>query len=51
VARRDRIIKQAARLHQTLAAAARSALPVGDGITPERAEELIEMIRAGRDSR
>jgi hypothetical protein len=34
-----------------LSAAAVSDLPGGRGLTPERAEELISEIRAGRDAR
>ena len=57
------IIEDAGRIHELLAAAAESDLPgegrqggqAGDrhehGLTPERAEELIREIRAGRDTR
>jgi prevent-host-death family protein len=42
-------IKDAGRLHQLLIGAAHAELPSSSAITPERAEELIRAIRAGRD--
>jgi antitoxin (DNA-binding transcriptional repressor) of toxin-antitoxin stability system len=45
------VIEEAARLHETLMAARDEELSVEPGLTPEWAEELINEIRAGRDSR
>jgi len=45
------IIEDAGRVHDLLAAAAASELPTDQGLTRERAEELISEIRSGRDSR
>lgn len=45
------IIEDAGRVHELIAAAARSELPGDAGLTPARAEELISAIRSGRDSR
>src|SRR5580704_6833564 len=45
------IIEDAGRVHDLLAAAAASDLPTDQGLTRERAEELISEIRSGRDSR
>jgi len=42
------VIADAGRIHELLAAAAASELPVQPGLTRERAEELISEIRAGR---
>jgi antitoxin (DNA-binding transcriptional repressor) of toxin-antitoxin stability system len=39
------------RIHELLTEAAATALPVGSGLTAQRAEELIGEIRAGRDAR
>ena len=44
------IIEDAGHIHELLAAAAASDLPGERGLTPERAEELISEIRAGRDA-
>jgi antitoxin (DNA-binding transcriptional repressor) of toxin-antitoxin stability system len=49
--RADVIIEDAGRTHELLSAAAVSDLPGGPGLTPERAEELISEIRAGREAR
>jgi antitoxin (DNA-binding transcriptional repressor) of toxin-antitoxin stability system len=43
------IIETASRIHGLLAAGAESEGPVHGGLTAERAEELINEIRAGRD--
>jgi antitoxin (DNA-binding transcriptional repressor) of toxin-antitoxin stability system len=45
------VIEEAARLHEMLMAARDDDLSAGPGLTPERAEELINEIRAGRDRR
>ncbi len=45
------IIEDAGHIRELLAAAAASDLPGERGLTPERAEELISEIRAGRDAR
>jgi antitoxin (DNA-binding transcriptional repressor) of toxin-antitoxin stability system len=45
------VIEEAARLHETLMAARDDDLSAGPGLDPEWAEELINEIRAGRDSR
>ena len=45
------VIEQAARLHETLMAARDEELSIDPGLDPEWAEELINEIRAGRDSR
>jgi antitoxin (DNA-binding transcriptional repressor) of toxin-antitoxin stability system len=45
------IIEAAGRIHALMSAAAGSELPAEAGLTPERAEELISEIRAGRDAR
>jgi hypothetical protein len=42
---------QKLRIHELLSAAAASDLPGGSGLTPERAEELISEIQAGRGAR
>jgi antitoxin (DNA-binding transcriptional repressor) of toxin-antitoxin stability system len=44
-------IETADRVHDLLAAAAASDLPLGVGLTAEKAEELLAEIRSGRDSR
>lgn len=44
-------LQAAGRIHELLAGAASAALPSPPGLTAERAEELIDEIRAGRDSR
>lgn len=44
-------LQDAERVHELLAEAAATALPVQPGLTAQRAEELISQIRAGRDSR
>lgn len=44
------IIEDAGRVHELIAVAAASELPTDQGLTPERAEELIGEIRSGRDS-
>jgi prevent-host-death family protein len=43
-------LDDADRIHDLLAEAAVTALPEGAGLTPQRAEELIGEIRAGRDA-
>jgi len=45
------IIEDAGRIHDLIAAAGTSELPVDVGLTPERAEELVRAIRSGRDAR
>jgi len=45
------IIEDAGRIHDLIAAAGASGLPVDVGLTPERAEELVRAIRSGRDAR
>jgi prevent-host-death family protein len=44
-------LDDADRIHELLTEAAATALPVGSGLTAQRAEELIGEIRAGRDAR
>ena len=44
-------LDDADRIHELLTEAAATALPVGSGLTEQRAEELIGEIRAGRDAR
>jgi antitoxin (DNA-binding transcriptional repressor) of toxin-antitoxin stability system len=44
-------LEEADRIHELLTEAAATALPVGSGLTAQRAEELIGEIRAGRDAR
>jgi prevent-host-death family protein len=44
-------LDDADRIHELLTEAAATALPVGSGLTVQRAEELIGEIRAGRDAR
>lgn len=44
-------LDDADRIHKLLTEAAATALPVGSGLTAQRAEELIGEIRAGRDAR
>jgi antitoxin (DNA-binding transcriptional repressor) of toxin-antitoxin stability system len=48
-ARAHVVIEDALRIHELLAGAAAAALPSEQGLTEERAEELIAGIRAGRD--
>ena len=45
------VIEAAAQLHEMLMAARDEELSAGPGLTSEQAEELINEIRAGRDSR
>ena len=44
-------LEGAARVHELLAEAASAALPTAAAMTAQRAEELIDAIRAGRDGR
>jgi antitoxin (DNA-binding transcriptional repressor) of toxin-antitoxin stability system len=44
------VIEAAAQLHEMLMAARDEELSAGPGLTPEQAEDLINEIRAGRDS-
>ena len=44
-------LDDAERIHALLTEAATAELPVGAGLTAQRAEELIAEIRAGRDAR
>jgi prevent-host-death family protein len=44
-------LEGAARVHELLAEAASAPLPGGAALTAQRAEELIDEIRAGRDGR
>jgi antitoxin (DNA-binding transcriptional repressor) of toxin-antitoxin stability system len=46
--RADVIIDESERLHRVLADAALSSVDAGPGVTAERAQELIDAIRAGR---
>jgi len=48
-ARAHVVIDDALRIHELLAGAAAAGLPAEQGLTEERAEELIAEIRAGRD--
>lgn len=50
-ARANVAIEAADRVHEIMTAAAGSELPHDSGLTPERAEELLADIRAGRDRR
>src|SRR5947207_7141014 len=43
-------LDDAARIHELITEAAATALPADQGLTAERAEELIGEIRAGRDA-
>jgi antitoxin (DNA-binding transcriptional repressor) of toxin-antitoxin stability system len=49
--RAEVIIEAAAQLHEMLMAARDEELAAGPGLTTEQAEELVNEIRAGRDSR
>lgn len=44
-------LDDADRIHALLGEAAATDLPDGPGLTSERAEELVEQIRTGRDTR
>ncbi|HUZ27561.1 MAG TPA: type II toxin-antitoxin system Phd/YefM family antitoxin [Streptosporangiaceae bacterium] len=44
-------VADAERIHELLAGAATVAIPEHDGLTAERADELIREIRAGREAR
>ena len=44
-------LDDAERIHELLTEAAAAALPEGPGLTAQRAERLINEIRAGRDAR
>jgi antitoxin (DNA-binding transcriptional repressor) of toxin-antitoxin stability system len=48
-ARAHVVVDDAARVHELLSGAAVTALPAGDGLSEQRAEQLIAEIRAGRD--
>jgi antitoxin (DNA-binding transcriptional repressor) of toxin-antitoxin stability system len=48
-ARAHVVIDDAVRIHELLAGAGAAGLPAEQGISEERAEELIAEIRAGRD--
>ena len=49
--RASAVLDDAERIHELLTPAAAAPLPEGAGLTPQRAEELIGEIRAGRDAR
>lgn len=49
--RAELVLEQAHRLDQLLAAAGAQELPERDGLTEQRAEELIGAIRSGRSGR
>ena len=50
-ARAHVVIDDALRIHELVAGAGATELPIGTGISEQRAEELIREIRAGRDRR
>jgi prevent-host-death family protein len=49
--RADAALEDAGRIHELLIQAAGEPLPEGQGLTAQRAEELVTAIRAGRDTR
>lgn len=49
--RAEVVIEEAALLHRALTAGAEGELPALSGVTPERADEIVREIRAGRESR
>lgn len=49
--RAEAVLDEAARIHALIAEAAAAPLPESEGLTAQRAEELIAEIRANRDTR
>lgn len=49
--RAETALADAERVHELLATARATALPRSGGVSPQRAEELVREIRAGREAR